>query len=62
MKSDEWRWLYNTIEKALLEDKYDLTCAHCPCNPHNLQLGGCNSRFCENIKRKLYLKLDKGGN
>jgi hypothetical protein len=52
---DELQWIYNTIEKALLEDDYDLVCRHCL----GRLIGNCRAIYCNNIKTRLRQLVEK---
>jgi hypothetical protein len=46
---DELLFIYNTLEKAILKDDYDLTCQHCVMR----RMGNCRNEYCDFIKTKL---------
>jgi hypothetical protein len=53
---DELQFLYNTLEKAILKDDYELTCKHCELRR---VFGFCKYRYCDSIKTRLRQLIEK---
>lgn len=50
----ELQWIYDTVDKTIMQDNYDLTCDHCPDNSNT----PCREAFCSNIKRELMIMIN----
>ena len=57
IKLIEKQYIFDTMQKVILKDDYDLKCEHCPYFP--LVKGNCRAKFCGEIISSLRKELEK---
>jgi hypothetical protein len=57
MKVIEKQYVFDTMQKAILMDNYNLKCEHCPYSP--IVKGNCRAKFCGEIISSLRRELER---